>query len=126
VYSDSPDPTGSEVFAKDTHKLTPQEYAVACPHNEPKGLAVVPKSLVFLHQTGSNGRNLLIGGPMSDTIRGLAGNDIIRGGGGNDRLFGGPGNDILNDGPRRDTLDGGPGADTIVDTRGPTLVREAG
>jgi RTX calcium-binding nonapeptide repeat (4 copies) len=123
VYFDSPDPTGSGIFAKDSRKLTPQEYAVTCPHTPPKGLVRVSKSLVYLQQNGSNRRNLLVGGPESDTIRGFAGNDIIRGGGGNDRLFGGRGNDVLNGGPGRDTLDGGPGADTIVDLRGPTLVR---
>lgn len=123
VYFDSPDPNGSGIFATDTRKLTPSEYAAECPHKASKRLVTVPTSLVFLEQTGSNGRNLLIGGPTSDTIRGLAGNDIIRGGGGNDKLYGGRGNDILNGGPGRDTLDGGPGADTIIDTRGPTLVR---
>ena len=87
VYFDSPDPNGSGIFAKDTRKLTPSEYAAECPHKASKRLVTVPTSLVFLEQTGSNGRNLLIGGPTSDTIRGLAGNDIIRGGGGNDTLL---------------------------------------
>jgi hypothetical protein len=111
------------------------------------GRALAPSGI---HQLGTNGHNLMNGGPGNDTLLGLGGNDalhgghgndlldggrgndVLYGGPGNDTLYGGPGNDVLDGGPGNDilvggpgsdTLDGGPGSDTIVDTSGPTLVR---
>ena len=141
VYFDSPDPVGEGIFAKDARKLSPEEYAVECPHKEKSGLARAPLSLVRLQSRGSGEPNLFLGGPEANTMHGHNGNDVLRGGSGPDRLFGGrgndilvggagndvlnggPGNDRLNGGPGRDVLNGGAGDDTITDRRGPTIVR---
>ena len=72
---------------------------------------------------GGAGDDYLDGGTGNDILSGGPGNDILVGGPGRDTLDGGPGHDILIGGPGRDTLDGGPGPDWIVDTSGPTLVR---
>jgi Ca2+-binding RTX toxin-like protein len=87
---------------------------------------------VSIHHVGSGGHDRMVGGPESNTMRGLGGNDTIGGAGGDDRLFGGAGDDRLSGGtgddrlsggPGPDALDGGPGSDTMIDTSGPTVVR---
>ena len=60
---------------------------------------------------GTNGNDVLRGGPRADILEGLGGNDRLYGGAGADRLYGGPGNDRLFGGPGDDVLAGGPGAD---------------
>lgn len=60
---------------------------------------------------GTNGNDLILGGPGPDTIRGLGGDDCIVGGGGNDNLQGGEGNDVILGGPGADTISGGSGTD---------------
>ena len=54
---------------------------------------------------GTNGNDVLIGGPGHALLMGLGGNDWLRAGNGDDTLIGGPGND---------TLIGGPGHDQFV------------
>lgn len=84
--------------------------------NNPPTTVVV----VVIRPTSRNDR--LIGRPVADIIRALAGNDTIRGGGGNDQLFGDAGsdqvfgeagNDRIVGGAGRDVLNGGVGNDTI-------------
>jgi hypothetical protein len=60
---------------------------------------------------GTNGNDVLRGGPRGDTLEGLGGNDRLYGRAGPDRLYGGAGNDRLFGGPGNDKLAGGPGAD---------------
>src|SRR5262245_49219659 len=60
---------------------------------------------------GTNGDDVLRGGPRGDILEGLGGNDRLYGRGGPDRLYGGAGNDRLFGGPGDDKLAGGPGAD---------------
>lgn len=60
---------------------------------------------------GTNGNDVLRGGPHADILEGLGGNDRLYGGAGADRLYGGAGNDRLFGGPGDDILAGGPGAD---------------
>ncbi|HLJ63805.1 MAG TPA: calcium-binding protein, partial [Stellaceae bacterium] len=54
---------------------------------------------------GTNGKDIMIGGPGGALLNGRGGNDLIRAGRGGDTLIGGPGND---------TLFGGPGHDCFV------------
>jgi hypothetical protein len=54
---------------------------------------------------GTNGKDVLIGGPGDSLLDGRGGNDLIRAGSGGDTLIGGPGND---------TVFGGPGHDCFV------------
>lgn len=56
--------------------------------------------------TGTEGNDLILGGPGPDTIDGLGGNDCILGGGGDDIIAGGEGTDVCL---------GGPGSDTFID-----------
>jgi VCBS repeat-containing protein len=76
-----------------------------------------------LNLSGTNGDDMLIGGPGPDTLTGLDGNDVIVGNGGADVLSGGNGNDSVSGnegddtilgGLGTDTLDGGPGTDTLL------------
>ncbi len=54
--------------------------------------------------TGTEGNDLILGGPGADDINGLGGNDCILGGGGDDILNGGDGNDVCIGGPGTDTF----------------------
>jgi Ca2+-binding RTX toxin-like protein len=54
--------------------------------------------------TGTEGNDLILGGPDIDMIDGLGGDDCILGGGGDDQITGGDGNDICIGGPGTDTL----------------------
>jgi hypothetical protein len=60
---------------------------------------------------GTNGGDVLRGGPRGDILEGLGGNDRLYGSGGADRLYGGAGDDRLFGGRGDDKLAGGPGAD---------------
>ncbi|MGR3407283.1 tandem-95 repeat protein, partial [Roseovarius indicus] len=69
-------------------------------------------------ETGTDGSDLLAGGPGDDVISGGEGNDLLLGGGGTDELYGQAGNDILViEGPVGDgspgVVDGGEGRDTL-------------
>lgn len=76
---------------------------------------------------GTDGPDLLTGGPGSDVIVGLDGDDVIDGGGGRDFICGGNGDDIVGGGPGRDRikgmggddeLSGGPGKDRLIGGKG--------
>jgi Ca2+-binding RTX toxin-like protein len=56
--------------------------------------------------SGTNGNDLIVGGPGNDTINGKAGDDCILGGGGNDSINGGGGNDVCIGGPGIDSFAG--------------------
>lgn len=89
-----------------------------------------------LNGTGSDARELILGGGAGDTANGggdndvmfgLGGNDTLRGGKGDDSLYGGAGDDVLSGdegvdqlrgGDGDDTLNGGDGADTLVGGQG--------
>jgi Ca2+-binding RTX toxin-like protein len=62
---------------------------------------------------GGGGNDRLDGGGGSDILYGGAGYDLLTGGQGRDRLFGGSGNDRLYGGGERDVLFGGPGKDRL-------------
>ncbi|OFW66407.1 MAG: hypothetical protein A2Z12_05100 [Actinobacteria bacterium RBG_16_68_21] len=62
---------------------------------------------------GTNGDDLLEGGPGSDVIDGRGGNDTINGLGGKDYLCGGAGDDTINGGGGRDRIKGQGGDDAI-------------
>ncbi|MGH6806066.1 MAG: peroxidase family protein, partial [Ensifer adhaerens] len=71
----------------------------------------------------TEGDDVLVGTPLSDTIDGLGGNDVIFGlasadqligGTGDDEIFGGLGDDTLAGGGGNDILDGGDGQDIAV------------
>ena len=115
VYFDTPNPDRTAEFVADHRALTPDEYKAKCTHIPPgtKGLVSAPASWVSMHHVGSGGHDRMVGGPESNTLRGLGGNDTILGGGGNDGLFGGAGNDRLFGGTGNDTLDGGTGNDML-------------
>lgn len=66
------------------------------------------------HLVGTNGPDVIRGGPKRDVICGLGGNDRLIGLGGNDLLVGGAGDDVLLGGGGKDVLDGGKGEDTCV------------
>ncbi len=57
-----------------------------------------------MYLTGTEGDDVLVGGPDADTLVGLGGNDTLQGGDGDDLLIGGSGHN---------TLDGGAGSDTV-------------
>jgi hypothetical protein len=125
VRFDSPDPEGVGRFTVQERGMSEAELAAECPFNLRKltpALAKLSPAALHLSRTGTKGPNLLLGGPESNTMKGLAGNDIVRGDSGNDTLVGGGGLDSLNGGPGDDTLLGGAGADRLVDTSGPTKV----
>lgn len=77
------------------------------------------KSTVALTIRGSAGNDLLIGGPLGDTVFGAEGDDTILGGAGVNALNGEAGDDWFRDvsdeelGPGRDTYNGGVGIDTV-------------
>lgn len=81
---------------------------------------------------GTDGHDVIVGGPGESQIYGLGGNDAICGGGGDDAIYGGRGNDDADGGPGEDqvlgehgndrlsggagdndTVDGGPGDDFV-------------
>ncbi len=75
---------------------------------------------MVVNRVGTAGRDVMQGGPASESFLMLAGNDVIHAGNGNDRVCGGPGNDVdygqggndrLDGGGGTDTCDGGPGSD---------------
>jgi len=125
VTFDSPDPEGVGRFTVQERGMSEAELSAECPFNLRK-LTPAPAKLTAAalrtSRTGTKGPNVLLGGPESNTMKGLAGNDIERGDSGNDTLVGGEGLDSLNGGSGDDTLLGGAGADRLVDTSGPTMV----
>nr|ABI21610.1 Smu14 [uncultured organism] len=64
-------------------------------------------------QTGTNGDDVLNGGPETDRLTGGLGNDTLNGASGNDMLDGGDGNDTLSGGSGVDVLLGGLGDDQL-------------
>lgn len=62
---------------------------------------------------GTEGDDVLNGGPGGEILEGFGGNDILNGNGGHDNLDGGAGDDQLNGGDSFDNLVGGPGADVL-------------
>ncbi len=65
---------------------------------------------------GTEGPDVLEGGPGVDVICGLGGDDVISGGSGSDIIYGGEGNDIIDAGSGADTVYAGDG-DDVVDGR---------
>lgn len=70
----------------------------------------------------TEGDDLLIGTPASDTIDGLGGDDTIIGLEDDDSLIGGPGDDSLSSGEGDDTAEGGAGNDEVNGNAGDDLV----
>ncbi len=64
-------------------------------------------------QDGTDGADLIVGGPEDDIINALGGNDIARGGDGWDVIDGGDDNDFIGGNVGNDILSGGNGNDLI-------------
>ena len=62
---------------------------------------------------GTQGNDVLTGGPGPDVICGRAGDDVLRGLGGDDELLGGDGADVLEGGAGNDALMGQSDLDTV-------------
>ncbi|MGH2792396.1 MAG: calcium-binding protein [Actinomycetota bacterium] len=67
---------------------------------------------------GTNGPDVITGGPRNDLIIGKGGSDLICGGTGRDQLFGEGGNDKLDGGDNDDFFGGAGGNDLIVGGKG--------
>jgi Ca2+-binding RTX toxin-like protein len=76
---------------------------------------------------GTNGKNIIHGTSLDDTIcggngtdeiYGEDGDDVIYGDNGKDSLYGGLGDDDIHGGNGKDSMDGGEGGDTISGDRG--------
>jgi Ca2+-binding RTX toxin-like protein len=114
IYSDVDSETGSASSTVTGSVSIEFGAAIEC-DNE------VPTTGAFIE--GTNGDDVLCGGPGNDTIHGLDGGDTIYGFGGNDKIFpqagigdsadGGPGNDTMIGGDGVDALIGGDGDDRI-------------
>ncbi len=63
--------------------------------------------------TGTDGDDVIAGGPGADEIRAGAGNDVVCGLDANDKAFGEGGNDLLDGAAGKDKLKGGPGKDKL-------------
>jgi Ca2+-binding RTX toxin-like protein len=81
---------------------------------------VVPESAPPAGRTdGTDGNDVLVGGPGDDVIIARAGDDSLDGAGGADLLFGDAGADLLHGGEGADVLAGGDGDDTLHGDAGP-------
>ncbi len=69
-------------------------------------------------ESPTDGDDVIIGTPITDTIDGLGGNDVICGGGGDDFINGGAGNDRILGEAGNDKLAGGSGNDTVIANNG--------
>lgn len=67
---------------------------------------------------GTDGDDVIIGGPENDTIMGEEGNDLLCGRGGRDLILGGGGDDQIRGGSGRDEIGGGDGNDVIAGRSG--------
>lgn len=63
---------------------------------------------------GTDGPDVLVGGPASDVIVGGAGADIIISLAGDDRICGGGGSDVIISGGGSDAIQGGEGGDLVI------------
>jgi len=126
-YSPNPNSKSQGKYIIRYHTLTPEEIKASCEGEAPEasenGLILLPPSSVATQTLGTALGDLLVGGPESNTLRGLGAHDIIRGGGGDDTLLGGGGNDLVKGGRGEDTINGGPGSDRVDDVSGPTTVQ---
>lgn len=71
-------------------------------------------TLSFNGSAETNGKFVINGAELADTITGGAGNDNITGNAGTDSLVGGAGVDTINGGDDADTIAGGTGADILT------------
>lgn len=67
---------------------------------------------------GTEGPDLILGGPSDQVIHGLGGDDVIRGGSGVDTIHGGAGDDRLHGDAKSDRIYGGRGDDHVEGNRG--------
>jgi Ca2+-binding RTX toxin-like protein len=67
---------------------------------------------------GTDGVDVLRGGPGSDALYGANGNDFVFGDGGNDLVFGNAGIDYIDGGAGDDFVDGGDGTDSLFGSGG--------
>ncbi|MEO1291343.1 MAG: CAP domain-containing protein [Pseudomonadota bacterium] len=80
-------------------------------------------SVESVQHTGTQDRDVLVGGESVDEMSGGAGNDRMAGGDGDDTLDGGTGADRLNGGGGDDTLNGGDDADILAGGAGDDTLR---
>jgi uncharacterized repeat protein (TIGR01451 family) len=71
---------------------------------------------------GTEGNDVICGGPAAQDIYAGGGDDVVFGGGGNDRISGGPGNDTLFGGDGNDQLAGDAGDDKLYGNAGTDAV----
>lgn len=75
-----------------------------------------------MYLTGTNGDDILVGGPDADTLLGLKGDDTLQGGDGDDLLVGGNGDDTLFGQGGDDTLQGENGDDLLIGGAGRNVI----
>lgn len=125
VYFDSPDTKSGRgaKYVVDGEEMTEAVRGKECHGKKSSdGLVRVPVDNIVAKRIGTQGANLIAGGPEANLIHGRGGNDILSGGGGPDDIFGGSGGDVIEGGPGADILNGGGGGDKIIDLSGPTTV----
>jgi Ca2+-binding RTX toxin-like protein len=72
---------------------------------------------------GSEGDDILTGGPGDDVFSGLGGDDVLSGGDGDDQLFGGTGEDTIRGGAGDDEIDGGTDDDFLQGNSGSDVIQ---
>lgn len=74
------------------------------------------KALTTATIRGTNGNDVIDGGPGNQILYGLQGDDVLSGGDGDDEIYGQEGSDTLDGGAGNDRLfwGGGPGLDTLT------------
>ena len=108
-------------YGDETQDLCPGDAATQSPCEtapEPPASPPLPALVECLGAgarsiAGSEGENLILGGPDADAIEGAGGDDELRGVGGADCVEGGSGRDLVRGGSGTDAVSGGRGADVV-------------
>jgi Ca2+-binding RTX toxin-like protein len=111
---------------KQPRAITSTRFVASHPDWQPRCSNDKPQSGGVIR--GTNGPDLLCGGPGNDVIYGNGGDDRIFAGNGHDVVQGGPGNDFIlgGIGTAGDNIDGGTGNDFILGSPGPDRITDFG